>query len=120
VRAAVEDWKPMQARMAEIVKRLSPDRYDEERAFLAWLLEDHFTFLGCRGYDLDTVNGEDVLRIVPGSGLGILRERGETVSASFATLPPAARKSARGKELLVLTQPDAPSTVQRPVQLYEV
>src|SRR5438876_629898 len=42
VRAAVEDWKPMQARMAEIVKRLSPDRYDEERAFLAWLLEDHF------------------------------------------------------------------------------
>src|SRR5438445_10471824 len=50
VRAAVEDWKPMQARMAEIVKRLSADRYDEERAFLAWLLEDHFTFLGCRGY----------------------------------------------------------------------
>src|SRR5713226_7091338 len=55
VRAAVEDWKPMQARMAEIVERLSPDRYDEERAFLAWLLEDHFTFLGCRGYDLSTV-----------------------------------------------------------------
>src|SRR5438034_2211340 len=39
VRAAVEDWKPMQARMAEIAERLSADRYDEERAFLAWLLE---------------------------------------------------------------------------------
>src|SRR5438445_2426353 len=116
-RAAVEDWKPMQARMAEIVKRLSPDRYDEERAFPAWLLEDHFTFLGCRGYDLDTVNGEDVLRIVPGSGLGILRERGETVSASFATLPPEARKRARVKELLVLTKANARSTVHRPGQL---
>src|SRR5437879_7503151 len=117
VRAAVEDWKPMQARMAEIVKRLSPDRYDEERAFLAWLLEDHFTFLGCRGYELDTVDGEDVLRIVPGSGLGILRERGETVSASFATLPPEARKRARVKELLVLTKANARSTVHRPGQL---
>src|SRR5438445_802289 len=117
VRAAVEDWKPMQARMAEIVKRLSADRYDEERAFLAWLLEDHFTFLGCRGYELSTVNGEDVLRIVPGSGLGILRERGETVSASFATLPPEARKRARVKELLVLTKANARSTVHRPGQL---
>jgi len=117
VRAAVEDWKPMQARMAEIVGRLSADSYDEERAFLAWLLEDHFTFLGCRGYDLATVNGEDVLRIVPGSGLGILRERGETVSASFATLPPEARKRARVKELLVLTKANARSTVHRPGQL---
>jgi glutamate dehydrogenase len=117
VRAAVEDWKPMQARMAEIVKRLSADSYDEERAFLAWLLADHFTFLGCRGYDLATVNGEDVLRIVPGSGLGILRERGATVSASFATLPPEARKRARVKELLVLTKANARSTVHRPGQL---
>src|SRR5437870_78825 len=117
VRAAVEDWKPMQARMAEIAERLSADRYDEERAFLAWLLEDHFTFLGCRGYDLDTVDGEDVLRIVPGSGLGILRERGATVSASFATLPPEARKRARVKELLVLTKANARSTVHRPGQL---
>src|SRR5437879_4279676 len=117
VRAAVEDWKPMQARMAEIVERLSPDRYGEERAFLAWLLEDHFTFLGCRGYDLASVNGEDVLRIVPGSGLGILRERGETVSASFATLPPEARKRARVKELLVLTKANARATVHRPGQL---
>src|SRR5207247_356373 len=83
--------------------------YDEERAFLTWLLEDHFTFLGCRGYELDTVDGEDVLRIVPGTGLGILRERGATVSASFATLPPEARKRARVKELLVLTKANARS-----------
>ena len=106
VRAAVEDWKPMQARMAEIVERLSADRYDEERAFL-----------GCRDYELATVKGEDVLRIVPGDGLGILRERGETVSASFATLPPEARKRARVKELLVLTKANARSTVHRPGQL---
>src|SRR6267142_169844 len=51
------------------------------------------------------------------SVLGILRERGETVSASFATLPPEARKRARVKELLVLTKANARSTVHRPGQL---
>jgi glutamate dehydrogenase len=55
---------------------------------------------------------------VPGSGLGILRERpGETVSQSFATLPPEARKRARVKELLVLTKATARSTVHRPGHL---
>src|SRR5438874_1761148 len=125
VRAAVEDWRAMQARMVDVISRLESARsavphaeLEEGRAFLAWLRNDHFTFLGCRDYELASVKGEDVLRIVPGSGLGILRERaGETVSASFATLPPEARKRARVKELLVLTKANARSTVHRPGQL---
>src|SRR5919108_984203 len=121
VRAAVEDWRAMQARMVDVLSRVESARsgvpdteLEEGRAFLAWLLNHHFTFLGCRDYALEKSGGEDVLRIVPGSGLGILRERGETVSASFATLPPEARKRARVKELLVLTKANARSTVHRP------
>jgi len=125
VRAAVEDWKPMQARMLDVMSRLESARsgvphaeLEEGRAFLAWLLKDHFTFLGCRDYEIATAGGEDVLRIVPGSGRGILRERpGETLSASFATLPPEARKRARVKELLVLTKANSRSTVHRPGHL---
>ena len=124
VRAAVQDWKPMQARMVDVLSRLESARrgvpdteLEEGRAFLAWLLDHRFTFLGCRDYMLENVNGEDVLRIVPGSGLGILRERGETLSASFASLPPEARKRARVKELLVLTKANARSTVHRPGHL---
>ena len=121
VRAAVEDWKPMQARMVEVMSALESARsgvphaeLEEGRAFLAWLLKDHFTFLGCRDYEIGAAGGEDVLRIVPGSGLGILRERpGETQSASFASLPPEARKRARVKELLVLTKANSRSTVHR-------
>jgi glutamate dehydrogenase len=95
-----------------------PEELEEGRAFLEWLLDHHFTFLGCRDYDIVTAGGEDVLRIVPGSGLGVLREKpGETVSASFATLPPEARKRARVKELLVLTKANARSTVHRPGHL---
>src|SRR6185503_15752431 len=125
VRAAVEDWKPMRSRLQEAVGSLEsarsgvpPAELEEGRAFLAWLLTDHFTFLGCRDYEIATAGGEDVLRIVPGSGRGILRERpGETLSASFATLPPEARKRARVKELLVLTKANARSTVHRPGHL---
>ena len=125
VRAAVEDWKPMQARMLEVLGGLEsarsgvpPAELEEGRAFLDWLLKGNFTFLGCRHYELATAGGEDVLRIVPGSGLGILRERaGETVSASFATLPPEARKRARVKELLVLTKANSRSAVHRPGHL---
>ena len=121
VRAAVEDWRGMQARMVDVMSRIESARsgvadieLEEGRAFLAWLLNHHFTFLGCRDYALEKKDGEDLLRIVPGSGLGILREHGETVSASFATLPPEARKRARVKELLVLTKANARSTVHRP------
>jgi glutamate dehydrogenase len=125
VRAAVEDWKPMQARMLDVMSRIEAarsgvphDELAEGRAFLAWLLNHHFTFLGCRDYEIARAGADDVLRIVPGSGLGILRERaGETLSASFATLPAEARKRARVRELLVLTKANARSTVHRPGHL---
>ncbi len=55
--------------MEGIVKELEkPPAFllDEEtaeiRAFLAWAADNHFTFLGYRDYNLETVNGEDQLR----------------------------------------------------------
>jgi len=120
VSAAVEDWRAMKGRMGEVIARLDEARaavpaaeLEEGRAYLDWLRNDHFTFLGCRDYVLERAGGEDVLRIVPGSGLGILRERGETLSVSFAGLPPEARKRARVKELLVLIKASSRSTVHR-------
>ena len=124
VHAAVADCGAMQARMAKCFRGLDEARsgvpqaeLEERRAYLAWLANDHFTFLGCRDYDPRAASGEDVLRIVPGSGLGILRERGETLSVSFAGLPPEARKRARVKELLVLIKANSRSTVHRPGHL---
>src|SRR3954464_6288972 len=124
VRAAVLDFGAMKKRMAEVLSRLDEARsavsqpeLEEGRAYLDWLINDHFTFLGCRDYVLERAGGEDVLRIVPGSGLGILRERGETLSLSFAGLPAEARKRARVKELLVLIKASSRSTVHRPGHL---
>uniref|UniRef100_UPI003FA7A870 NAD-glutamate dehydrogenase n=1 Tax=Pelomicrobium sp. TaxID=2815319 RepID=UPI003FA7A870 len=125
VRAAVDDWKPMVARMRQTVEaiRASPlplarEEIAEGIAFLEWLMNDHFTFLGCRDYDLASENGEDVLKVVPGSGLGILREKGgEAQSVSFATLPPEVRERARVPELLILTKSNSRATVHRPAYM---
>ena len=45
----------------------------EAQALVTWLADDHFTFLGYREYKLEVDDGADVLRAIPGTGLGILR-----------------------------------------------
>ncbi|HTS22707.1 MAG TPA: NAD-glutamate dehydrogenase, partial [Casimicrobiaceae bacterium] len=122
VRAAVDDWKPMrerlQAVLAEIERRAPPlpaEELSEGKDFLHWLGDNHFTFLGYRCNELIVVDGEDALKVVPGSSLGILREApGQGISASFSALPPEVRAYARRPELLIVTKATARSTVHRP------
>jgi glutamate dehydrogenase len=122
VRSAFEDWNAMRAKMEAIVKELETpppflagEETDEIRAFLAWAADHHFTFLGYRDYDLESVNGEDQLKIVARSGLGVLREpKLGGLSASFAELPRELRALARNANLLVLTKANARATVHRP------
>ena len=122
VRAAFEDWQAMRLRMEEVVTELaSPPEFlrneetEEIRAFLAWAVDHHFTFLGYRDHELAIVDGEDQLRIVPRSGLGVLREpKLGGISQSFAELPAHLRALAREPHLLVLTKANARATVHRP------
>lgn len=124
VRAAIEDWQPMLERLARASDELAaPPRSlpaeaaAESRAFLQWLADDHFTLLGYRQHDLvGDAAGVDGLRLVPGSGLGVLRETAaDTVSASFAALPAGARALARATTpILVVTKANTRSTVHRP------
>jgi glutamate dehydrogenase len=124
VRAAVTDWKAMigqlRAAIEEIDRQPPPlprAEVAETRAFLQWLAEDHFLLLGYRRHDLATADGEIALRLVPGSGLGILRESEteSSVSGSFAVLPPQARAIARDPSpMLVITKANSRATVHRP------
>ncbi|HET7588382.1 MAG TPA: NAD-glutamate dehydrogenase, partial [Gammaproteobacteria bacterium] len=94
VRSAVSDWSAMRAKAEEIAAGLQADKLplpagevEEGKQFLHWLSANHFTFLGYREYDLTREDDEDVLRIIEGSGLGILRDTGpEKVSKSFLVL----------------------------------
>ena len=102
VRKAVADYGNMKGSLNRLVTDLKkpylggldPATVEEDKAFLTWLAEGHFTFLGYRDYDLIQEGDEDVLRAVPGSGLGILRETGLThASKGFAAMPPQMRKT---------------------------
>ena len=125
VRAAFDDWGPMRERVREILTHLAdeppkvdPDELAEARSLLEWIDQGNFTFLGYRVYDLDDQGGEDVLRPVRGTGLGILRETADRpLSPSFAKLPPEVRRLAREPHLLVLTKANSKATVHRPSYL---
>jgi glutamate dehydrogenase len=122
VGAAVRDWAAMRERAraaaGELDRRPSPVGAGEARAFLEWLEDDNYIFLGYREYELLRDGGDYELRGVTGSGLGILR--GETAGApsgSFARLRPPLRASAQAPDPLILTKADSRSTVHRPRNL---
>lgn len=125
VRAVVEDWSAMSARIGEIIATIEAqslpipaEEKEEALHFLRWVNDHHFTFIGFRAYDLLTEKGQDVLRQVPGSGLGILRDSNSAhASQGFAHIPPPLRASARKPALLIITKSTAVSTVHRPVHL---
>jgi glutamate dehydrogenase len=120
VREAVEDWPKMHDRLKVLLSELDEhppplpvDELDEGRAFLAWLADNHFTFLGYREYRLERRGDDEVLVALPGTGFGILR----TDPGEFAPLPPLAAAKAREKTLLVLAKANSRATVHRPVHL---
>jgi glutamate dehydrogenase len=127
VRAAVEDWPAMQKRMLAIADGLDTqdtnwpieEDINEVKAFLNWLTNNHFTFLGYRNYDLvKDSNGQLLLRTAQEKGLGILRDdSGGHISRSFAMLPELQRKLVYAPNLLIITKASARSTVHRPAHL---
>ncbi|HEX4271414.1 MAG TPA: NAD-glutamate dehydrogenase domain-containing protein, partial [Rhizomicrobium sp.] len=75
---AVRDWKAMLARLKAAREDLErhPPQMDiaEDLAFLDWLADNHFTFLGARDYVLGKDGAHGVLAPVKGSGLGVLSD----------------------------------------------
>jgi glutamate dehydrogenase len=80
VRVAVSDWPRMRDQAQRIAHELaagSPHlpraETSEASAFLEWLLDNHFTFLGYREYRLERGRASDRLVAINGTGLGLLR-----------------------------------------------
>jgi glutamate dehydrogenase len=121
VRLAVEDWQPMLVAMRRLIDELAAaplgidaGELEEVRAFLAWTVENNFTFLGYREYDLVIDGDEAGLQARPDSGLGILRGQPGT---PYTKLGPKAFALAQAHHLLVLTKANSRSTVHRPSYL---
>jgi glutamate dehydrogenase len=122
VDAAVEDWQAMRERAREVAEALGHHppaaierrELEETKAFLAWLTEDNFTFLGYREYALEQRGDQTGLSVISGSGLGILRKPPAT---DFKPLGPKALRLAQAHHVLVLTKANSRSHVHRPAYL---
>jgi glutamate dehydrogenase len=96
-----------------------PDRaadFSEIEEFLRWLRQGNFVFLGYRGYDIVADGGEPMLRVEPGSGLGILREERNSAWAGgvpLGELSEQLRRRVVGGPMLIINKTNAEATVHR-------
>ena len=119
VRRAVLDFPAMADRGRRMVQlasagaaRYADDEVDETVAFLEWLLADHFIFLGYREYRIE----DDVIAVIPGSGLGILADEASSAYARpkpLTALPADVRERALEGDLLIVSKTNRLSTVHR-------
>ncbi len=126
LRLVVDDWAPMRAKALALAVELRssppptvpPDDAAQSAAFLEWLVDDHFTFEGYCEYDLVEIDGDDALRLVPSSPLGVVRRRELSQYArTFSRMRPETRRRAREPWVLTLTRARPHSTVHRAVAL---
>ncbi|MEN9471165.1 MAG: hypothetical protein RL214_521, partial [Pseudomonadota bacterium] len=121
VNLVVKDWPEMRSRMQDCLQELKqnsppydPEDVAESKDFLAWLLSNHFTFLGCRDYDLS--KDHKTLRMIKKSGLGVLRDETRGKEEKLLTeLPPEARRLAFSPQVLVISKTNSKSRVHRSV-----
>jgi glutamate dehydrogenase len=143
VRAAVEDWPKMLARLGECLESLRqqpppvpPEEINEAQALLEWMRDNHFTALGYRAYDYAETPGKGSpgggLGIVAESGLGILRDPARRIMrlapapaggaqggapGGGLDMPPEVYRFLRRPELLVVFKANVRATVHRPAHL---
>src|SRR5919108_2086031 len=119
VRAVVRGHAAMRRRVDDIIElaRAGEGRYDEEEvaetvAFLRWLLDENFIFLGARDYVIE--NG--AIHVVDGSGLGLLADCDDSTFAEpvpLDSLDPALRERILTGDLLLVTKSNRLSPVHR-------
>ncbi|HEX9502378.1 MAG TPA: NAD-glutamate dehydrogenase domain-containing protein, partial [Thermoanaerobaculia bacterium] len=128
VRVAVADWRTMRQRLAENIQELEvkklpmpPEEVEEAKAFLKWLDDGNYIFLGFRRYGFETRGGRDYLPAKPETGLGILRAmRAESLERSDQPMSPEFSAYARRKDLLIITKANNRSTIHRNVPMDRV
>ncbi len=130
----VGDWKQMREQLADIKNELAtkplPEVFYSQQeidAFLEWILDEHFIFLGYREYRVEGSQAIDVnseahvdldLFAVGNSGLGLLRGASEdTLSESFSKLPQVLKQLLAEPRVLMLSKSSRVSPVHRPVYM---
>ncbi len=122
VRSCVRDFDAMHHRVLALAEGLGArellhdrEHVDECGDFLRWIADDHFTFLGYRAYETAQSDGTNVLRAVPGSGLGLLRgDESQLPVRPLSSLAARDLPADALPDLLILSKTNARSTVHHP------
>jgi len=124
IRVSVEDWRPMLARVHDVIAELQtkpPPLANEEIAetiaFLHWMADGNFTFLGARDY---AFTNNETLAPRFETGLGLLRASDMVSMQQWnepLTVTPEIRAALQQPALLIVTKSSARSRVHRRVNL---
>lgn len=123
VREVVRDWTLMQEKMRESIADIKASSAEDNAeaneacSFLSWLLKDNFTFIGVRDYEISGSGARLALRLVKGSGLGVLADDSNSKTHRLlADLPEQARHLILSSEnRIIISKTNTISTVHRPV-----
>ncbi|GAA3979408.1 NAD-glutamate dehydrogenase GdhB [Allohahella marinimesophila] len=122
VSTAVADYEPMREHAQVLAASLregrpgqSHEATNEAADFMGWLIADHFTFLGYDEYEFDRSKKEVMVRQVPGSALGIMKQYDERpTDTPFKKLPLKTRQHLLKPELLIFARSSRRSRIHRP------
>lgn len=121
VMQATDDYAAMRNRAAEIADELRSNSLprpwnadvDEIGAFLDWLSEKHFVFLGYREYQFSGQGAERSGAVRRGSGLGILRDEARSNFWEARPLSPLLRRRLSEPPLALFSKTNAESPIHR-------
>ena len=122
LRAVVSDFPAMRARVAELVQALDappPDadaqEFAEARAFLQWLDDQHFTYLGIAETEIVTEQGRSRFALRQDASLGLARSGARFADPDQLIAPPEELdKYSESTRLIVVTKANHRSTVHHP------
>ncbi|MBF8746376.1 NAD-glutamate dehydrogenase [Pseudomonas putida] len=121
VRVAVDDFEPMKAKLREVVAQVEQTAFgpaqhekDEVKAFLEWLLDNHFTFLGYEEFTVQADSAGGQMVYDPDSFLGLPRRLRVGLTAEDLRIEDYAVAYLNEPLLLSFAKAALPSRVHRP------
>ncbi len=124
VRMVVEDWPKMRLHAASCIEALEKSsplagalEFNESIAFLHWLIEDHFTFLGFQEYKIveDETRNERRYELLVDSTLGLLKHSSLVEQSCLSDdLRFVDNRSTFSENILSVGKTNIRSTVHRP------
>ncbi|MDP3532116.1 MAG: NAD-glutamate dehydrogenase [Alphaproteobacteria bacterium] len=122
VAQSVHDWQIMRKKLYSVINDmtfvpgLKIEDEEEARAFLQWLDQDHFTFLGYREYLYSAKNGKIQNRVLSDEALGLFKDPAFMLyeDEDNGDVPPEVQALSTRPDLIIFSKSTKRSPVHRP------